>query len=83
MFRQYRSSDQWATPNASSPVDQRDAAKIQKAWQQLPARHRAAIGWHYVTPGSPTKACKAIGCTMDGLAQYVIDGRQILINRRA
>lgn len=84
MFRQYRSSDQWAgSAAASSPVDQRDAAKINKAWQQLPGNHRAAIKWHYVTPGSPTKACRAIGCTMDDLARLVVDGRQMLINRRA
>jgi DNA-directed RNA polymerase specialized sigma24 family protein len=82
MFRQYRSSDQWATPNASSPVDQRDAAKINKAWQQLPAKHRASLGWHYVTPSSPTKACKAIGCTMEDLARLVVDARAMLINRR-
>lgn len=83
MFRQYRSSDQWAAPAASSPVDQRDAAKINKAWQQLPGNHRAAVKWHYVTPGSPSKACRAIGCTMDDLARLVVDGRQMLINRKA
>lgn len=83
MFRQYRSSDQWATPSASTPVDQRDAAKINKAWQQLPGKHRAALAWHYVTPSSPAKACKGIGCTMDELARLVVDARTMLINRRA
>lgn len=81
MFRQYRSSDQWATPSASMPVDQRDAARINKAWQQLPEKHRAATAWFYVTPGSPNKACKAIGCTMADLARFVVDGRQMLVNR--
>ncbi len=81
MFRQYRSSDQWATPSASMPVDQRDAARINKGWQQLPMNHRAAIRWHYISPGSPTKACKAIGCTMADLARFVVDGRQMMINR--
>lgn len=81
MFRQYRSSDQWATPSASMPVDQRDAARINKGWQQLPMNHRAAIRWHYISPGSPTKACKAIGCTMADLARLVVDGRQMLLNR--
>ena len=83
MFRQYRSSDQWATPSASMPVDQRDAAKINKGWQQLPGNHRAAIRWHYISPGSPTKACKGIGCTMADLARFVVDGRSMLINRGA
>ena len=81
MFRQYRSSDQWATPSASMPVDQRDAAKINKGWQQLPGNHRAAIRWHYISPGSPAKACKGIGCTMADLARFVVDGRAMLINR--
>lgn len=81
MFRQYRSSDQWATPSASMPVDQRDAARINKGWQQLPSNHRAAIRWHYISPGSPTKACKGIGCTMADLARFVVDGRAMLINR--
>lgn len=83
MFRQYRSSDQWAQPNVSMPVDQRDAAKINKAWQQLPGKHRASLAWHYITPGSPTKACKGIGCTMADLARLVVDGRQMLVNRGA
>ena len=82
MFRQYRSSDQWAEPTASTPVDQRDAAKVNKAWQQLPPKHRASLAWHYITPGSPTKACKLIGCTMTELAQFVVDARNMLINRR-
>ena len=82
MFRQYRSSDQWAEPTASTPVDQRDAAKVNKAWQQLPPKHRASLAWHYITPGSPTKACKGIGCTMAELAQFVVDARSMLINRR-
>jgi len=83
MFRQYRSSEQWGAAYASSPVDQRDAHTINKAWQQLPPRHRASIAWHYVKPGSPAKACRVIACTLAELAQFVIDGRQMLINRKA
>jgi hypothetical protein len=82
MFRQYRSSDQWATPSVSMPVDQRDAAKVNKAWQMLPTKHRASLAWHYITPGSPTKACREIACTMAELAQFVVDARNMLINRR-
>ena len=81
MFRQYCSSEQWDQTPASVPTDSRDAAKINKGWKMLPANHREAIRWHYIAPGSPTKACKAIGCTMVDLARYVIDGRQMLINR--
>lgn len=81
MFRQYRSSDQWSGSTAHMPVDQQDAARINSAWQLLPAKPRAALAWHYITPGSPSKACRAIACTMSDLAQYVIDARQMLINR--
>jgi DNA-directed RNA polymerase specialized sigma24 family protein len=83
MFRQYRSSDQWAQATVTSPIDQRDAARINKAWQQLPPKHRASLAWHYITPGSPQKACRQIGCTMAELAALVVDARTILINRRA
>lgn len=82
MFRQYRSSDQWGGSTSSPTVDQIDAANINKGWQQLESDQRAALAWQYVTPSSPTKACKAIGCTMDCLARLVVDARQMLINRR-
>lgn len=81
MFRQYRSSDQWGAAVASNPVDQQDAARVNKGWQQLPANNRAALKWSYVTPGSPKRARKAIGCTLDDLARFVVDGRQMLLNR--
>ncbi len=81
MFRQYRSSDQWAQPSVSMPVDQRDAARINKGWQQLPKKHRASLAWFYVSPGSPIKACREIACTMEDLARLVVDGRQMMVNR--
>lgn len=84
MFRQYRSSDQWGEVAVSVPTDSRDAARINAAWKQLPADHRHATHWHYITPGAgPVKACRKIGCTKDELARLVIDARQMLINRRA
>lgn len=89
MFRQYRSSDQWEGATSSPTVDQLDAAKINKAWQQLEAQPRAALAWNYVTPSGPERACKEIGClTPDNrpdkakLASLVVQGRQALIDRR-
>ena len=82
MFRQYRSSDQWHGTTSSPTVDQQDAAKVNAGWQKLESDQRAALAWQYVTPSSPAKACKGIGCTMDGLAALVVQGRQELINRR-
>lgn len=82
MFRLYRSSDVHAPAHASMPYDSHDAIKIAKGVRELPEKHRAAINWAYVTTGAPGKACRAIGCTMAELAQYAIDGRQMMINRR-
>ena len=82
MFRLCRSSEVHAPAHVSMPFDSHDALKIAKGVRELPDKHRAAINWHYVTTGAPSKACKAIGCTMADLAQYAIDGRQMLINRR-
>ncbi len=64
-------------------VDRMDATKIAKAVAALPEKHRAAINWHYVKPVSPKRACGAIGINMEGLANLVRDGRQMLINRGA
>lgn len=80
MFRQYRSSDQWTQATVSIPVDQRDAAKINAAWQQLPRKNRSSLAWHYITSESLKKACERIDCTMDELAQFVVDGREMLIS---
>lgn len=65
----------------ANSVDRMDAAKLAKAVAALPGPHRAALNWCYVKPVSPKRACQAIGTTMDGLAMFVRDGRQMLINR--
>lgn len=62
-------------------VDKQDAAKIATAVFALPEQHRKAIHWAYVRPTSPLKACKVLATTMAGLALYLRDGRQMLINR--
>ncbi|VTU37081.1 hypothetical protein [Variovorax sp. PBL-E5] len=63
------------------PVDRADAVKIASAVTALPGRNSAAIHWAYCKPVSPNKACRAIGTSMEGLAQLLHDGRQMLINR--
>lgn len=65
----------------SVPVDRSDAIRISKAVIALPDKHRAAIQWCYVKPVSPRRAASAIGTSLEGLAQYVRDGRTMLINR--
>ena len=64
-------------------VDRRDAGLIAKAVGLLPTPHRLALSWYYIAPCSPTKACKTIACTVLHLSTLVIDGRTMLINRRA
>lgn len=63
------------------PVDRYDAMRIGKAVIALPGPHRAAINWSYVKPVSPRRAAQSIGTSLEGLALYVRDGRQMLVNR--
>jgi hypothetical protein len=63
------------------PVDVRDAIKVQAAMHFMPTKHRQALAWYYVTPCTPIKACRLIGCTPVVLAELVDDGRNILMNR--
>jgi hypothetical protein len=67
----------------SVPVDRSDAIRISKAVIALPDKHRSAIQWAYVKPVSPRRAAAAIGTSLDGLALYVRDARQMLLNRGA
>lgn len=69
-------------------LDPMDASQIAKAVAHLPEKHRAALSWCYVQdPGSkeasPTRACKTLGTSFQGLADLLRDARQMLINRGA
>jgi hypothetical protein len=82
MFRLHRSSfarTYGFTPEA--PVDSLDAQRVAKGVAVLPEPHRIGLSWYYVNSTVPAKACRALACTMAGLALYVRDGRQMLINR--
>lgn len=82
MFRLYRSDEHWAPPVPSIPIDHLDAAKIGKGVALLPAPHSAALKWCYIRQSNPRKQCQALGVSMEGLALYIRDGRQMLVNRR-
>lgn len=82
MFLLYRSDEVWHAPEAKIPVDQHDADKIARGVRALPQPHMQALQWYYVRPGSPIKARRIIGCTLEALRVYVLDGRSMLINRR-
>lgn len=83
MFRMYRSTDanQAYGLVASTPIDALKAADAQKAVAALPIMNRQAISWHYIKKNNPRKAAVTLGCTLDGLALLVRNGRQMLINR--
>jgi len=83
IFRLYRSTDIHEGHNTTVPVDGLDAARIAKGIGGLPESHRHGLQWYYVHPVAPTRAAKTLGLTLAGLAELVIDGRTMLINRRA
>ena len=84
MFQAYRSTEVWAEPTASEPVDSLDAAKVEKAVTALPEKHRAATQWHYVRGHiSPIRAARTLAVSLSGLAELVNDARTMLVNRRA
>ena len=82
MFRDYRSPARARDQiEAKCPIDYGDARRIGAAVTMLPTRNRMAIQWSYVLRSSPTAGRKYVGCTTDELQQYVIDARQMLVNR--
>jgi hypothetical protein len=84
MFRLYRASwarTEYGATTAATPVDGLDAQRIAKGVAVLPEQHRIGLQWYYVRPTSPARACRMLATTMAGLALYVRDGRQMLLNR--
>lgn len=83
MFVLYRSSDARREYGAetAAPVDRSDAVIVGKGVSFLPDKHRQAIHWFYLHPRNPKNAASLLGVTMQGLADLVRDGRQMLINR--
>jgi hypothetical protein len=81
MFRWARSADHWAGSVVTVPVDNLDAAKMEKAVFKLPEKNKLAVRWWYVYRSPPRVAARALACSMDGLSQLVRDGRQMLVNR--
>jgi DNA-directed RNA polymerase specialized sigma24 family protein len=80
MFAAYRSTEVWAAPEASQPVDTLDAKRLESAIATLDQVEREAIRWHYVNTRrhSPSRACRWLGLAKQALAQAVIDGRESL-----
>jgi DNA-directed RNA polymerase specialized sigma24 family protein len=83
MFRLYRADDHWEGQEPSIKVDTLDAQAMQKAVTKLPEKHRAAIGWNYVKRNNPKRQAQLLGVNLQGLADLITTGRQMLINRGA
>jgi hypothetical protein len=80
MFRLYRSSQaRQAYIHVSVPVDIEDAAVVSNWVVALPESNRHAINWYYINRLSPKRACMVIGCEQKELAQYVLNGRAMMI----
>lgn len=83
MFRLYR-PDNYERGPISMPVDGTDAQRIQKgvSHPSFPQKHRVALNWFYVRPVNPVKIARKLGLSLEGLAEYVREGRIMLINRK-
>jgi hypothetical protein len=72
---------QWHQPVQRESTNSIEAQRMEKLVQGLPDPHRNAIRWAYVYRTKPVVACRVIGTSYEGLAQFVRDGRQMLCNR--
>lgn len=82
MFRLYR-PDNFERGPLAEPVDGTDAQRIMKGMHKMPDKHRVALNWFYVKPVNPSKAAATLALSLEGLAEHVREGRQMLINIRA
>lgn len=83
MFQQFQSNNARGgyARDVVVPVDRGDAVKVGRGVYFLPDAHRCALQWYYVQRTSVMRGRKALACTAEALARYVIDGRTMLINR--
>jgi hypothetical protein len=83
MFRRAISPEHWRHYGSETivPVDRVDARRIGLGVYHLPDPHRVALQWYYVQRTSIMAARRALACTTQALARYVVDGRTMLVNR--
>lgn len=65
----------------ADPINMLDAATVQKGVTALPMRHRLAVSWCYIVRSNPRRAAQNVGASLQGLADLIADGRQMLRNR--
>lgn len=81
MFRGVKPAQHWDGITARLEVDAIDAQFVEKAVAKLPEAHRWAVRWCYVYRISPSACARFLACSLEMLLHYVVDGRQMLINR--
>lgn len=84
MFRMYQSKARhWdITPHIHVEVNSLDGLKLERIVSALPDKHRDAIRWAYVFGFiHPGKIQRSLGVNATGLAELLIDGRDMLRNR--
>ena len=74
-------------PRSVVVVDLDSPAALAWAQEHLPATPwrtltRKGEHWYYLHPGKPAHIARELGQTLQGLADLVRDGRQMMINRR-
>ena len=82
MWKGFQSSDTISGHAVSVPLNPLDAQAVEKGVSALPDAHKFAIRWCYVYSGNPRKAAQEVGETLEGLSGLIVNGRQMLINRR-
>ena len=82
MWRNARTSRQWdIAPHMPSITNTLDAVVIEKAVSALPDKWRDAVRWSYVHCSNPADMAQKMGLSKQGLADAVVHGRNMLINR--
>lgn len=83
MFELYR-PDNWEREAGESgpPIDGTAMQRLHDGVLALPIPHRVALTWFYVTNRKVDKACRNAQTTIEGLVEYTISARQMLIDRR-
>lgn len=84
MFRLHK-SDEWERPTygatTTTSIDRDAALRIAKLVPRLPEKHRMAIQWFYIQNGrNPRAKAQELAQSLRGLADLVIDARQMILN---
>lgn len=82
MWKEFRSGAwQWHYLELKTPINTLEAMETEKQVSKLPEKHRDAIRWCYVFQDGPVNMARKLGVSKQGLADLVMQGRDMLKNR--